>query len=58
MWANHDWVDIHPYVKGEEQRFVFKLFPPEEQDENFIVPLVFAILVVAGINEDNHNTKF
>ena len=33
-------IDFELKQKGEEQRFAFKLFPPEEQDENFIVPLV------------------
>jgi hypothetical protein len=23
MWANHDWVDIHPYRKGTEQRLLY-----------------------------------
>src|SRR5690606_20733488 len=23
MWANHDWVDIHPYVKGEKQALLY-----------------------------------
>ncbi len=23
MWANHDWVDIHPYTRGAEQKLLF-----------------------------------
>ena len=23
MWANHDWVDIHPYTKGAEQKLLY-----------------------------------
>jgi len=24
MWANHDWVDIHPYTRGAEQKLLYK----------------------------------
>lgn len=33
-------IDFELVQKGEEQSFAFKLFPPENQDENFIIPLV------------------
>jgi hypothetical protein len=23
MWANHDWVDIHPYTRGTEQKLLY-----------------------------------
>ena len=23
MWANHDWVDIHPYTRGAEQKLLY-----------------------------------
>jgi len=23
MWANHDWVDIHPYIRGAEQKLLY-----------------------------------
>jgi len=32
MWANHDWVDIHPYTKGEEQKL---LYPGRVSPERF-----------------------
>ena len=32
--------DFDLKLKGEEKIFTFKLFPPAEQDENFILPLV------------------
>lgn len=32
--------DFDLKLKGEEELFTFKLFPPENQDENFIIPLV------------------
>jgi len=33
-------VDFDLKIKGEEQTFTFKLFPPKNQDVNFITPLV------------------
>jgi len=32
MWANHDWVDIHPYKLGDEQRI---LYPGKVSPERF-----------------------
>jgi hypothetical protein len=32
MWANHDWVDIHPYTRGAEQKL---LYPGEVSPERF-----------------------
>ncbi len=32
--------DFELHLKGEEQNFSFKLYPPENQDENFVSPLV------------------
>ncbi len=32
MWANHDWVDIHPYKKGTPQKL---LYPGQVTPENF-----------------------
>lgn len=32
MWANHDWVDIHPYTKGAEQKL---LYPGKVSPERF-----------------------
>ncbi len=32
-------IDFNLKLKGEEQLFTFKLFPPENSEENFIVPL-------------------
>ncbi len=44
MWANHDWVDIHPYTKGEEQKLLYPaIVSPERFDEicDFIVEKYF-----------------
>ena len=32
MWANHDWLDIHPYTKGNEQKI---LYPGRVTPETF-----------------------
>jgi len=32
MWANHDWVDIHPYTRGAEQKL---LYPGEVSPKRF-----------------------
>jgi len=32
MWANHDWVDIQPYTRGEEQKL---LYPGKVSPERF-----------------------
>ncbi|MGB0367030.1 glycoside hydrolase family 99-like domain-containing protein [Winogradskyella sp.] len=32
MWANHDWVDIHPYTRGEPQKL---LYPGKVSPERF-----------------------
>ena len=32
MWANHDWVDIHPYTRGTEQKL---LYPGKVSPEHF-----------------------
>lgn len=44
MWANHDWVDIHPYTKGEEQKLLYPgRVSPERFEEisDFIVEKYF-----------------
>ena len=44
MWANHDWVDIHPYVKGEEQKLIYPgRVSPERFEEisDFLVEKYF-----------------
>jgi hypothetical protein len=34
MWANHDWVDIHPYTLGAEQKLLYPgIVSPEKFDE-------------------------
>ena len=34
MWANHDWVDIHPYKKGAEKKILYSgKVSPERFDE-------------------------
>jgi hypothetical protein len=34
MWANHDWVDIHPYTLGAEQKLLYPgIVSPERFDE-------------------------
>jgi len=34
MWANHDWVDIHPYARGKEQKLLYPgKVSPERYDE-------------------------
>ena len=33
-------IDFKMKLKGEEQTFTFKLYPPKEQDENFVSPIV------------------
>src|SRR5690606_22825769 len=32
MWANHDWVNIHPYKRGEQQKL---LYPGKVSPERF-----------------------
>ena len=44
MWANHDWVDIHPYRKGAEQKLLYPgKVSPERFDEicDYIVGAYF-----------------
>ncbi len=44
MWANHDWVDIHPYTKGTEQKLLYSgKVSPERFDEisDFVVEKYF-----------------
>ena len=44
MWANHDWVDIHPYIKGEEQKLIYpgRVSPKRfEEISDFIVEKYF-----------------
>lgn len=44
MWANHDWVDIHPYTKGEEKKLLYPgRVSPERFEEisDFIVEKYF-----------------
>jgi len=34
MWANHDWVDIHPYTRGTEKNLLYPgIVSPERFDE-------------------------
>jgi len=34
MWANHDWIDIHPYIKGKEHKILYPgKVSPERYDE-------------------------
>jgi hypothetical protein len=34
MWANHDWVDIHPYTRGAEQKLLYPaIVSPERYEE-------------------------
>ncbi len=44
MWANHDWVDIHPYTKGAEQKLLYPgVVSPERFEEisDFVVEKYF-----------------
>ena len=44
MWANHDWVDIHPYTKGAEQKLLYPgIVSPERFDEicDFVIEKYF-----------------
>ncbi len=44
MWANHDWVDIHPYTRGEEQKLLYPaIVTPERFDEicDFVIENYF-----------------
>jgi len=44
MWANHDWVDIHPYTRGAEQKLLYPgIVSPERYDEicDFVVKEYF-----------------
>jgi hypothetical protein len=44
MWANHDWVDIHPYTKGTEQKLLYpgKVSPERfEEISDFVVEKYF-----------------
>ena len=44
MWANHDWVDIHPYTKGAERKVLYPgTVSPERYDEicDFVIEKYF-----------------
>jgi hypothetical protein len=44
MWANHDWVDIHPYTKGKEQKLLYpgKVSPQRyEEISDFVIEKYF-----------------
>lgn len=44
MWANHDWVDIHPYTKEAEQKLLYPgMVSPERFEEisDFVVEKYF-----------------
>ena len=44
MWANHDWVDIHPYTRGAEQKLLYPgKVSPERFDEisDFVIEKYF-----------------
>ena len=28
MWANHDWIDIHPYTRGTEKKLLYPIHNP------------------------------
>jgi hypothetical protein len=45
MWANHDWVDIHPYTRGEKQKLLYPgIVSPERFDEicDFVITNYFS----------------
>jgi hypothetical protein len=45
MWANHDWVDIHPYTRGEKQKLLYPgKVSPERFDEicDFVISNYFS----------------
>src|SRR3546814_14637775 len=44
MWANHDWVDIHPYKRGEEEKVLYsgKVSPERfEEISDFVIEKYF-----------------
>jgi len=44
MWANHDWVDIHPYTKGAKQKLLYPaIVSPGKFDEicDFVISKYF-----------------
>ena len=44
MWANHDWIDIHPYTRGAEQKLLYPgKVTPQRFDEicDFVVKEYF-----------------
>lgn len=44
MWANHDWMDIHPYIRGAEQKILYPgVVSPERFDEisDFVIEKYF-----------------
>jgi len=44
MWANHDWVDIHPYTRGAEQKLLYpgKVSPQRfEEIGDFVIKEYF-----------------
>jgi hypothetical protein len=44
MWANHDWVDIHPYTRGAEQKLLYpgKVSPERfEEISDFVIEKYF-----------------
>ncbi len=44
MWANHDWVDIHPYTRGAEQKLLYPgIVSPQKFDEisDFVIEKYF-----------------
>lgn len=44
MWANHDWIDIHPYKRGTEQKLLYPgKVSPERFDEisDFLIEKYF-----------------
>ncbi|NOR33688.1 MAG: hypothetical protein GQ579_03295 [Bacteroidales bacterium] len=46
MWANHDWVDIHPYTRGTEQKLLYpSIVSPERFDEicDFVIEKYFTL---------------
>ena len=45
MWANHDWVDIHPYTRGTEQKLLYpSIVSPERFNEisDFVIEKYFS----------------
>jgi hypothetical protein len=45
MWANHDWIDIHPYTRGTQQKLLYRgTVSPKRFDEigDFVISEYFS----------------